>query len=61
MEKIQEEEGYCYKFNQPGLIDNILEATDMKKCNRKPTPTISNIPLGQEMGSKLAKSILNIW
>eukprot|EP00957_Ditylum_brightwellii_P119901 9149368-Ditylum_brightwellii.AAC.1 len=55
MESIQERDKYCYKFSQPELINNILEATDKTKCNGKPTPIVSKLPVGPELGSKPAE------
>eukprot|EP00957_Ditylum_brightwellii_P055670 4217614-Ditylum_brightwellii.AAC.1 len=55
VEQIQEGEEFCYKASQPGVIDNILEATGMTECDGKDTPTSSNLPLGLELDSKLAE------
>ena len=55
VEKIQEGEKSYHKFSQPRSIQNNLEAIGMTDCNRKPTPTANDLPLGAEIGSKLVK------
>eukprot|EP00957_Ditylum_brightwellii_P202020 15328227-Ditylum_brightwellii.AAC.2 len=55
VERIQEGDKYCCKFNQPGLINNIFEDTGIKKCNAKGTPTLCELPLGLELRLKLTE------
>eukprot|EP00957_Ditylum_brightwellii_P033813 2562348-Ditylum_brightwellii.AAC.1 len=60
VEQSQEGENFCCKFSQPGLIDNILEATGMIKYNWRDTLTSSDLPLEPELGSKPAKKNFNV-
>ena len=54
-EEIKVGEEIHYKSSQPGLIDKILIATGMTKCNGKKSPTVGKRALGPKLGSEPAE------
>ena len=44
-----------FQFFQTGLIHKVLEATGMEDCNRLPTPTKFEAPLGTDVNGSEAK------
>lgn len=46
--KFEETDKGCYNMTQPGLIDKIIETTDMQECNPTYTPATPGAALGKD-------------
>ena len=46
-----------FQLCQTGLIRKVLEATGMEDCNRLPTPTKVEAPLGTDVNSSRLREI----